>query len=352
MVLIELRNVVKKYGDVTALDGINMEVQRGELLAVVGPNGAGKTTLLKIMAGIEEPTSGQIYYENREIGRGDVELVRRMCTMVFQRVVLFNTTVYDNVAYGLKIRRLPENETRARVHEALDLVKLENCEKVAAKKLSGGQQQRVSLARALVLEPELLLLDEPTANLDPQTTSIIEDVMNRVNKEKGTTIVMATHNVFQVQRVPKRAVLLLNSRIVEAGLVEEIFLKPSVNFASFTRVENVFTGTAVILDDGTSMIKIDEGVQIEAAFRKTGETAIFIRPEDIIVSKKPLESSARNIFRGKIIEVSDVGSVVRLKVDAERVFSAQITKRSFENMQVNVGSEVFIAFKASSVHLI
>lgn len=352
MVLIELRNLVKKYGGVVALAGVDLEVDKGDFLAIVGPNGAGKTTLLKIMAGIEEPTSGEIYYENRRIGTSDLESLRKGCTMVFQKTVLFNTTVYNNLAYGLKIRRLPKNEVTARVHEALRLVKLENYEDISARKLSGGQQQRVSLARALVLRPELLLLDEPTANLDPETTSIIEDVVNRLNEEERATIVMATHNVFQVQRLPRRAVLLLNGRVVEAGLVEEILLKPSVNFASFTRLENIFTGMAEALEDGTSTVKIDDGVQVEVAFRKIGETTVFIRPEDIIVSKKRVESSARNTFKGKIIEVSDLGSVVRLKVDAGRIFIAQITRRSFEKMQPNVSSEIFISFKASSVHLV
>jgi len=352
MILVELHNVMKRYDGTIALNGVNLKIEEGDFLAIVGPNGAGKTTLLKIMAGIEEPTSGEILYKDRRIGRKDLGFLRKRCTMVFQRTMLFNTTVYNNIAYGLKIRGLSKNEIQERVHEVLRLVKLEGFEKIHAKKLSGGQQQRVSLARALVLKPELLLLDEPTANLDPQTTSIIEYVMDYINREEGTTIVMATHNIFQAQKIPRRAALMLNGRVVEVGLVEEIFLKPSVNLSSFARSENIFVGTARMINNGTSLIEINDKVQIRVAFKKTGKTAIFIRPEDIIVSKTLLESSARNTFKGRIIEVSDQGSIVRLKVDAGEIFTTQITKFSFEKMNLNIGSKVFISFKASSVHLI
>lgn len=351
MRLIELRNIVKRYGEVTALDNVNLQVEKSEILAVVGPNGAGKTTLLKVMAGLEAPTRGEIFYKDKEIGKNDLEFLRRRCTMVFQRTVLFDTTVYNNVAYGLKIRKLPKKEIENRVSEALKLVKLEGYDRFSTKNLSGGQQQQVSLARALVLKPELLLLDEPTANLDPETSSIIEDVILQINRDNEMTVVMATHNIFQAQRIPSKAALLLDGKISEVGPVEELFLKPSVNLASFTRLENVFAGTAKILEDGTSLVEIDDKVKVEVAFRKKGKTTIFIRPEDIIISKKPLESSARNVFRGKIIEVSDLGSLVKLKVDVGRTFTVQVTKSSFKKIGLNIGSVIFLTFKASSVHL-
>jgi len=352
MHLIELHEIVKRYGGIPALDHVNLNVNRGDILAVLGPNGAGKTTLLKIMAGIEKPTDGEIYYKGRKMGDDYSAFIRQRCTMVFQKIIVFNTTVYKNVAYGLKIRGLPKEEIDAKVHEALRLVKLEGYEKRPAKRLSGGEQQRVSLARALVLEPEILLLDEPTANLDPKTTSIIEEVIRYINKESETTIVIATHNVFQVGNVAKNIALMLNGKIGEIGTVEEIFYKPSARLASFARLENVFLGTAKISPDGTSVIDIGGNVRIEAAFSKEGRVAVFIRPEDIIISMKPLKSSARNVFKGKIVEVLDLGSVVKLKIDVGKVFTVQITKRSFREMNLNIGSNVFIAYKASSVGLV
>jgi len=350
--LLSLHKITKRYGEVTALTNVSLNVQEGDLLAVIGPNGAGKTTLLKIMAGIEKPSEGKIIYRGEDASK-NLEVLRRNCTMVFQRTVMFNTTVFNNLAYGLKIRKLPKDEVKARISEALELVKLKGYENRQAKKLSGGEQQRVALARALVLRPQVLLLDEPTANLDPKTTSIIEEVINYANKKLETTIVVATHNIFQVQKIAKRAVLLLNGQIAEKGTIEEIFLKPSLTMASFTGFDNVFVGHARSTGQGTAIIELGDGLEIEAAIEKIGEVTVYVRPEDIIVSKAPLKSSARNILKGRIIEISDSGQAIRLKVkvDAGKIIVSQITRRSFEEMRLNIGTEVFLTFKASSVHV-
>ena len=350
--LLSLRAVTKIYGDITALNGINLEVLEGDLLAIIGPNGAGKTTLLKIMAGIETPTEGEIVYRGKKITMDNLHVIRQNCTMVFQKTVVFNTTVFNNVAYGLKIRGFPKNEIKSMVNEALELVKLKGYEKRQARKLSGGEQQRVALARALVLRPEILLLDEPTANLDPKTTSIVEEVINYANRKMGTTIVVATHNMFQVRKIAKKAVLLLNGQIAETGTVEEIFLKPSLAMTDFAGLENVFVGNAKPSGKGTAIIDIGDGLKIEAAIEKNGKVTVYIRPEDIIVSKIPLKSSARNVLKGRIIEVSDYGQVVKLKVDVGKVITSQVTKISFEKMGLNVGTEVFLIFKASSVRVV
>jgi len=348
--LLSLRGITKKYGKVTALNKVNLEILERDLLAIIGPNGAGKTTLLKIMAGIETPTEGEIVYKGKEI-TDNLDVIRRNCTMVFQKTVVFNTTVFNNVAYGLKIRRVPENEIKNMVNEALEVVKLKGYEKRQARRLSGGEQQRVALARALVLRPEILLLDEPTANLDPKTTSMVEEVINYANRELGTTIVVATHNMFQVQKMAKRAVLLLNGQIAERGTMEEIFLKPSLAMIDFAGFENVFVGNAKPTGKGTAIIEIGDGLEIEAAIEKSGKVTVYVRPEDIIVSKIPLKSSARNVLKGRIIEVSDYGRIIKLKVDVGKVITSQVTKLSFEEMKLNVGTEVFLTFKASSVRV-
>jgi len=162
---------------------------------------------------------------------------------------------------------------------------------------------------------------------------------------------MATHNVFQAEQTAQKAVLLLNGRIVEVGTIDEI-LRKSKNLTKFARLENIFSGTSEILEEGTSRIKLDEGIAIESALRKRGRITVFIRPEDIILSKKKFESSARNIFEGKIVEISDLGPLVRLKVDAGKEFIAQITKKSFVEMDLNVGSQIYLTFKASSVQMV
>ena len=229
---------------------------------------------------------------------------------------------------------------------------MEGFEKRPARKLSGGEQQRVAIARALTLKTKLLLLDEPTANLDPKNASIIEEVIGTVNREQKTTIVMATHNMFQAKTLPQRIALMSDGKITEVGTPAEIFGKLSKNLASFATVDNTFAGTAKIAENGTTLVDVGNGVRIEATVQCSGEVSVFISPEDIILSKDRFSSSARNILKGRIVEISDLGSVVRLKVDVGKTFTVQITKRSFNEMALNLNAEVFLAFKASSVQII
>jgi len=231
-------------------------------------------------------------------------------------------------------------------------VQLSGFEHKNALSLSGGEAQRVALAQALVVEPELLLLDEPTANLDPKNIFIIEKVLSWVNRERKTTMVMATHNMFQAETLAKKVGFLLDGKMEKIGTAQEVFDAPSKHLIDFARLENVFSGNSRILEEGTSLIDIGDGIQIEAATRKSGNVTIFVRPEDIILSRKPIVSSARNVFKGKIVEISDMGSVVKLKIDSGKRFIVQITKRSFHEMRLNIHLEVFLAFKASSVNII
>jgi len=347
--LIELENINKTYGKNTVLKQVNLQIQEGEVFSLLGPNGSGKTTLLRIMAGIEKPTSGEMCFKGAKVGDGNLNDLRLKTTMVFQKTALFNTSVYKNIAYGLRLRELSKKETDRKVREVLKTVKLEGYEKRSAKKLSGGEQQRVALARALALDTEVLLLDEPTANVDPKNVSIIEDVLSWVNKEKKTTMIVATHNMFQAETLAKRAALLLEGKIVKVGAPQEIFNLPPTLLASYARLENVFSGVSKITGEGTSLVDVGDDVQIETSFEKIGNTTVFVRPEDIIVSLNPIVSSARNSFEGRIVEVSDLGAIVKLRVKAGRDFTVQVTKRSFNDMQLNIDSRVFLAFKASSV---
>jgi len=350
--LVELKGITKRYREITALADVSLRVGEKKIFTVLGPNGSGKTTMLRIMASIDRPTSGEVFIEGRKINDRNRSQARRRSTMVFQKTALFNTTVYKNVAYGLKLRGYSRKEIDEKIEEALSLVKLRGYKNRPAKKLSSGEKQRVSLARALVLKPNLLLLDEPTANLDPKNVSIIEETISRINRENDTTIVMATHNIFQAETLTNRVALLLGGKIAQIGGPQEVLRGSSTNLASFARLENVFSGKSEILRQGTSAIEIEDGIKIEAALRKSGKVTVFVRPEDIIVSKKTIPSSARNMFKGKIFEILDLGPVVKLRVDAGKEFVVQITKRSFVEMRLNVGSTVFLTFKASSVHLV
>lgn len=348
----ELKNVSKGFNGITALDDVNLKIHEGEILALLGPNGSGKTTLLKILAFLEKPTSGEVYFCEEKVADKNREQARMNSTMVFQRTILFNSTVYDNVAYGLRMRKQSKNVVKEEVGNALTRVRLTGFQKRRARELSGGEQQRLALARALVLNTKLLLLDEPTANLDPKNASEMEEIIATVNRESKTTIVMATHNMFQAKNLPHRVALIANGRRGEVGTPTEIFGRLSKTLASFAALDNSFTGSSRLTEEGTSRIDIGNGVQIEAAVGGQGKVSVFVSPEDIIISKSPLESSARNVLRGKIVEIRDLGSLVRLRVDIGKPFTVQITKRSFNDMGLNLNAEVFLAFKASSVQIV
>ncbi|MBS7657998.1 MAG: ABC transporter ATP-binding protein [Candidatus Bathyarchaeia archaeon] len=353
MVFIETQDLTKKYGEKYALKNVNIKVEKGEFLTLLGPSGSGKTTLLKLLDFLEEPTSGKIIFDGVDTScfRKEKLSLRRRIGMVFQQSVMFNTTVYNNVAYPLKIRGI-KNGVTEKVKEALELVGLKGFEKRKALTLSGGEMQRVSLAQALVFDPELLLLDEPTANLDPRNTSIIEQVISKVNNERKVTVVMATHNISQAERLAFKIAILYEGRIVEVKNAREIFSKPSEFLISFANVWNVYSGKASPLEAGLSLIDLGEGVKIEAITQKKGNVTIFIKPEEIIVSTKPIQSSARNVLKGKIIEIIDLNNQVKIKVDTGKEFTAILTKKSFKEMNLNLESQVYLSFKASSIHVI
>ena len=351
--LLELRDIVKRFGTINALHNANLTILRNQITTLLGPSGSGKTTLLRIIAGLDIPTQGTIHYGNSLITDNDLITLRQNSTLVFQRSVFFDTTVYNNIAYGLNLKEtISKEEIGDKVTEALELVRLEGFENRRAKKLSGGEQQRVSLARALVLDRELLLLDEPTVNLDPKNISIIEETIQRVNREKKTTIVLATHNMFQAEIISQRVALILDGTVKEEGTRQEIFGKSNKYLTSFSRLENVFSGISRISEEGTSFIHVKGSLDIEASFSRPGKVSVYVRPEDILVSTEPLHSSARNVFHGRIVGITDIGSIVRLSVDADKKFSVQITKKSLKEMNLCIGSEVYLTFKASSVRLI
>lgn len=344
-----LRNVSKVFPERKALDSVSLEVFEGEVLALLGPNGSGKTTLLRVLASILRPTSGDVYFSGVRVTSENIERMRLLSSLVFQRTVMFGGSVYDNVAYGLRLRGVPRSEIVKRVARVLRLVRLEGFEKRSARRLSGGEQQRVALARALVLGTRLLLLDEPTANLDPQNAAIIEDVIATVNRELKTTVVLATHNMFQARSLPHRIALIGDGRVGEVGLPGEVFGKLSKSLASFAVLDNTFSGVARVREDGVTVVDIGGDVQLEATEQHVGEVRVLISPADIIVSKSAILSSARNVLRGRVVELREVEGLVRLRVDVGRLFTVQITRGSFVSLGLGLGSVVFLVFKASGV---
>ena len=350
-IISELKSITKTYGNRKVVDNVDLQIHKSEILALIGPNGSGKTTLLKMLAFLESPTSGELKFQGEKVDFKNTEEMRMQSTLVFQKTTLFSTSVYNNIAYGLKMRKIPKENREKEVRKALDLVKLEGFEKRPALNLSGGEQQRVAIARALILKTNLLLLDEPTANLDPKNARIVEEVIDNVNREQKTTIIIATHNMFQAKKLPHRIALIDEGKITEVGTPTEVFGKLSKNLARFAAVVNTFTGTASATSAGTAMVDIGNNVQVEVTAQRIGEASIFVNPQDIILSKRAITSSARNVFKGKIVEIKDLKTLVKLRVDVGKSFTVQITKRAFNEMKLNLNAKVYITFKASSVQV-
>jgi len=239
--LFRLQGVTRRYGSRQVLAIDHLEIRQNEILALVGPSGAGKSTLLRLLNFLEPPTQGTICFRGVEIGperRPSLDLRRRVTT-VFQRPVLLRRTVYKNVYYGLQLRGWRDREEH--IGEVLEQVGLTDLAQAQARTLSGGEAQRVALARAMVLQPDVLLMDEPTANLDPYNVGLIERIVTRLNREVGITLVLVTHNIFQARRLAHRVALLLEGRIVEVADAHDFFEHPQdPRTAAFVRGEMVY----------------------------------------------------------------------------------------------------------------
>jgi tungstate transport system ATP-binding protein len=221
---INVKEVSKTYDNIIVLDSISLDMTSEKLVSLVGVNGSGKTTLLRIIAGLDEPTKGNVIFNNQILRAKNL---RRIETMVFQKNIMFDNNVFDNVAFGLKIRDFNKEEIENKVEKALISVGLDGFENRKAKKLSGGEQQRVALARAFVIEPEILLLDEPTANLDPSNSLIIEQFIRKIREENGCVVILATHNLYQAKRLSDMIIHIHSGKILDADIPKRFFSNPS-----------------------------------------------------------------------------------------------------------------------------
>jgi len=356
MPLLETVNLYQRFDKQDILKNINLKVDKGEIFALIGPTGAGKTTLLRLVNLLDLPTSGIIYFDRIDISesaRLRTELRRRMA-FVFQKPVVFNMSVYDNIACGLKWRKEKQSEIRQKVDSMLEMVSLSDYKDRNARTLSGGETQMVAIARAIVSEPELLLLDEPTANLDPALASRIESLITDISQHHNTTIIIATHDMSQGQRLADRAGVLLNGEILQTGDWHDVFNSPqNRQIADFVGVENIIDGVISSSQDEIVTINVG-GNAIEAiSDYPVGETVCAcLRPEDITLARSKISSSARNSFAGEITRMVSFGALTRVEIDCGFPMVALITKRSAEELDLNKSKQVYLSFKATAVHII
>jgi len=223
---ISLHNITKKYGDKTVLNIEQLEFNAGMVTGIIGPNGSGKSTLMKIIAGLDTEFTGSLHIEGQEINQ---KICKNM-TLVFQKPYLINTDVYNNIAYPLKIRGMSKLEIKNKVEKMIELLQLKEIMKQNAITLSGGEMQKVAMARAIVFEPKLLLLDEPTSNIDPKTMQLMENAIKYINQSCNTTVVLVTHNIRQLQRVCSEAVFMQEGKVAEHDVVKNVLNKLNEDF--------------------------------------------------------------------------------------------------------------------------
>jgi len=268
---------------------------------------------------------------------------------------VFSMNVFDNIARGLKWRHIGKNIIRQKVEDALELIGMEEFRNRDAKTLSGGETQRVAIARSLITEPELLLLDEPTANLDPISVNKVEAVLERIITDGKTTIVMTTHDMAQGQRLASRIGVIINGKLPHIGSPTEVFFSPnSTDVAEFVGVDNMLPGIVTSKDDELLTIDVN-GNQIEAVSGHNIGDKVFvlIRPEDLTFSFKKEPSSARNCIEGDIVRITPLGPLVRIELDCQGLsLFGILTKRSATDMNLSIGKRLDASFKVTAIHII
>ena len=335
-----------------AVNNVNLEVKKGELVTLLGPSGCGKTTALRMIAGFEIPTSGKILIDGEDMGATPPN--RRPTTMVFQNYALFpHLTVFENIAYGLKIRRNTAQDIRRKTQEIMGLVGLEGFEERSPAQLSGGQQQRVSLARSLVMEPKVLLLDEPLSNLDAKLRVSTRLQIRRIHQRVGITSVYVTHDQDEAMTLSDRVVIMHKGRIVQTGTPQEIYAYPASRFvADFIGKANFLDSRVVGMVAGNALELDIMGNKFKAAVQKNlfseGERVLLVlRPESV-----KLEPKRPDTLTGTVREAVYLGSQMVYEVDvAKKIITVEVAN-PHASVVFRVGEEVTITFQEKTLHVL
>ena len=317
---IEVRNLVKTYGDVYALKNVDLDIADGEYFVLLGPSGGGKTTLLRSIGGFIRPDSGTVQIKGKNVDNLPPD--KRPTSMVFQGFALFpHMTVYENIGYGLKLRSVEKSIIHDRVIKMMDLVGLSGLSDRKPHELSGGQQQRVQLARALILENDVLLLDEPLSALDAQLRKDMCIELKRLQKTVGISFVHVTHNQEEAMSVADRIAIIADGEMVEQGSPKEIYSNPKKKFtAEFIGEKNILNGVVVDFNKSRILVNIEKD-EIEVAnnnytIAKNQEISLSIKSESIQISKVSSSKSkgAKNSITGKVTEITFLGQFIRYLV--------------------------------------
>ena len=332
-VLYELKNLRKVYDQRTVLNLEWLRLEKNKILGLLGPNGAGKTTLLEIMAFLSRPSAGDIWFEKERVNFANGKLMdlRRKVVLIQQQPILFTTTVFRNVEYPLKIRKIPKAKRERIVQELLDLVGMGMFRHANAHKLSGGETHRVAIAQALACFPEVVLIDEPTASVDVENQINIERIIQEVNREKGISVIFTTHNMIQASRLADKTVFLFEGKVARS-----IY-------------ENIFSGHIEVDSKGHKYCVLQNGLKLHVSSQKSGSIRISIDPCAVKLNQKGSSLAMHNSFKGTLIQLADEQSRVRALVDVGIPLSVLIPKKVFKSLRLDLGEEVRLSCPKESI---
>lgn len=357
--LLTVRDLRVEASDHVLLSVPHFEIVRGEVLVILGANGAGKSTLLQSLAFLRTPTSGSLQFDGEDVSfRAPALALRRRLAVVFQEPLLFDTTVEANVASGLKPRQVPSAVIGERVSRWLERLGIHHLMHRQARALSGGEAQRVSLARAFVLEPDFLLLDEPFSALDAPTRESLTDLFHHLQQQTRTTTLFVTHDRQEALRLAHRIAVMERGKILQMGTPEEVFSQPvNETVASFVGIETILRGTVEAQTEGFAEVQVDSGQRIAVASSLPSGTRVTLclRPEEVTLlalAESATPSSARNYFPARVTRVIPWGSMFKVHLDCGFPLVAFVTRPSIDILNLHEGSTVAATFKATAVHVI
>ncbi len=353
-VIVWIGNVSKKFGSVTAIDNISLEVYSGEFFSILGPSGCGKTTLLRLIAGLESPDIGEIHLKGKPIT--SVPPYQRDVNMVFQNYALFpHMNIYENISFGLKLKGMKKSEISDKVSRILEMVNLHKMEHRKPKQLSGGEQQRVALARALVNEPSVLLLDEPLGALDLKLRKQMQIELKDLQKRLGITFIYVTHDQEEALTMSDRIAIMSCGRLEQLGTPSQVYEEPKTEFvANFIGISNIFSGVLTNGNGSTLTLKTPDGLEIKALYTNGNypEKAIaMVRPEKILITLSQPKDENINLLYGEIENIVYLGTVIQFIMDMNGRKLVVLDKNHDKKLKFSIKQKVFASWDISSTVL-
>ncbi len=365
--IIDIKGLEKKYNSKFSLSVDGLYLRSNKILTIIGPNGSGKSTLIRLLNLLEKPDRGIISFEGENIldERVDKSAIRKKMAVVFQEPLLFNTSVYSNIIMGLNFRKIPLSEANERLQYFIEKLKIGSILGRSIKDLSGGEKQRVSLARALILDPKLLLLDEPLANIDQQSRESLRSDLFEVLKKYGKSIIYVTHDRNEAMVLADYMAVMNEGRIEQFASKEEVFRRPANEFiAKFVGIETLIEGLVIRYSENVAEVEVSGGkeegrgrqiIHVVSEETKKKKVTLAIRPEDVILYSMdipPRKSSAMNLFQGKITSIRNTGIFKKIEIDCGFDLISFVTQNSIERLGLDTGKTIAAGVKASSIHML